>query len=125
MPIRKDQIQRYPKNWREIRERIRERAGDKCEQCGVENGAVGHWDNGAFIYVDAFPGRYEPTPDAQRNIKIVCTTAHLDHTPENCADDNLRFWCQRCHNSYDAPIRARGIKERARRQRAIGDLFHG
>ena len=35
-------------------------------------------------------------------IKIVLTIAHLDHTPENCADDNLRAWCQRHHLAYDA-----------------------
>jgi 5-methylcytosine-specific restriction endonuclease McrA len=28
--------------------------------------------------------------------------AHLDHVPENCGDENLRFWCQRCHDTYDA-----------------------
>ena len=35
-------------------------------------------------------------------IKIVLTIAHLDHTPENCADENLRAWCQRHHLAYDA-----------------------
>ena len=33
---------------------------------------------------------------------IVLTVAHLDHTPENCALDNLRAWCQRHHLAYDA-----------------------
>jgi hypothetical protein len=32
----------------------------------------------------------------------VLTIAHLDHTPENCADDNLRAWRQRHHLAYDA-----------------------
>ena len=36
-----------------------------------------------------------------RMVDIVLTIAHLDHTPENCADDNLRAWCQRCHLRYD------------------------
>ena len=31
--------------------------------------------------------------------------AHLDHTPENCSDDNLKALCQRCHNRYDAEHR--------------------
>lgn len=55
---------------------------------------------------------------------IVLTTAHLDHRPENCADDNLKALCQQCHNRYDAPMRARGIKERRHAARAIGDLFN-
>lgn len=63
-----------------------------------------------------YPGRY---------VKVVLTVAHLDHTPENCADDNLKAWCQRCHNIYDMPMRKAGIAERARLQLAAGDLFGG
>lgn len=55
--------------------------------------------------------------------KIVLTVAHLDHTPENCADDNLLHLCQRCHNRYDAPTRAAGIKARRRALNAASDLF--
>lgn len=33
--------------------------------------------------------------------KVVLTIAHLDHTPENCNDENLRALCQKCHNGYD------------------------
>jgi|GEM_PF-6023177 len=47
----------------------------------------------------------------------------VDHTPENCARENLRALCQRCHNAYDAPMRRRGIKDRARMARASGDLL--
>ena len=36
--------------------------------------------------------------------RVILTIAHLDHTPENCADDNLRAWCQRCHFAYDLPM---------------------
>ena len=61
--------------------------------------------------------------DGDKIAKIVLTVGHLDHQPENCADENLKAWCQRCHNRYDAPTRARGIKERAKTKRAVGDLF--
>ncbi|MCM0001103.1 MAG: hypothetical protein NBV68_17150, partial [Erythrobacter sp.] len=44
---------------------------------------------------------------------VVLTVAHFNHQPEDCADDNLRAWCQRCHNTYDAPMRRAGIRERA------------
>jgi hypothetical protein len=43
---------------------------------------------------------------------VVLTIAHLDHIPENCDFDNLRAWCQRCHNTYDAAQRAAGLKAR-------------
>jgi hypothetical protein len=31
----------------------------------------------------------------------VLTTAHLDHTPENCHPENLRAMCNGCHLHYD------------------------
>lgn len=99
MPIRPENKARYPKNWPEISAKIRARAGNKCEDCGVENYSI------------------------RDGSKIVLTVAHLDHTPENCDDDNLRAWCQRCHNRYDMPMRRKGITERAKAARAAGDLF--
>lgn len=32
---------------------------------------------------------------------VVLTVAHLNHTPEDCREDNLRAMCQRCHLNYD------------------------
>ena len=93
---------RYPSNWKEISLRIRhERARNKCEWCGAENGK----------------------PHPITGSKVVLTVAHLDHTPENCDDDNLAALCQKCHNGYDAKERARGIRERARAAAAISDMF--
>jgi 5-methylcytosine-specific restriction endonuclease McrA len=103
MPIRPENKARYPKDWKAISLRIRERAGNKCEQCGAANGSTVD-RNGKLVV-------------------IVLTVAHLDHTPENCADDNLRAWCQKCHNSYDMPERRRGIAERSKAAKALGDLF--
>lgn len=54
---------------------------------------------------------------------IVLTVMHLNHQPEDCGDDNLLHGCQGCHNRYDAPVRAAGIKARRRAERASGDLF--
>ena len=42
MPIKPENRRRYPANWPEIRERIRARSGNRCEWCGVPNGAVGY-----------------------------------------------------------------------------------
>lgn len=101
MPIRPENKARYPKDWPAISRATRDRAGNKCEDCGVENYSI------------------------RDGSKIVLTVAHLDHTPENCEPGNLKAWCQRCHNRYDAPMRARGIRERKRVERAAGDLFTG
>jgi len=107
MPIRPENRDRYPKNWPVIRELVRVRAGDKCEKCGVPNHTwiIRKEDSWQFAL------QYE-----EDKVYIRCTVAHLDHTPENCSMDNLRFWCQKCHNSYDAPHRAETRKETRRRE---------
>ena len=35
-------------------------------------------------------------------IVIVLTTAHLNHDPTDCRDENLRALCQRHHLAHDA-----------------------
>ena len=87
MPIKPENKSRYPQNWNEIRERILQRANNRCEFCGVENHTYRH------------------NPKTGKDAYIVLTIAHLDHTPENCSDDNLKALCQRCHNQYDAEHR--------------------
>ncbi|MDQ5904731.1 MAG: hypothetical protein QG672_2325 [Pseudomonadota bacterium] len=123
MPIRPENRSRYPKNWKsEIVPRIRARSGNRCECTGQCGGAHTGPSDGTLIGRRC--SRLNGMPiDAIEGQKIVLTVAHLDHQPENCADDNLLHLCQRCHNRYDAPMRRRGIAERARAQRASGDLF--
>ena len=53
--------------------------------------------------------------------KVVLTVGHLDHDPMNCARENLRAWCQRCHLTYDAALHARNAK-RTRAAR-VGQLW--
>jgi 5-methylcytosine-specific restriction endonuclease McrA len=96
MPIRPENKARYPKDWPQISQRIRERAGWRCE--------------GSPAFPDCRAVNGEPHPATGST--VVLTVAHLDYTPENIADENLRAWCQRCHNTYDMPMRRRGIKER-------------
>jgi hypothetical protein len=83
----------YPADWPVISKRIRfERAGGRCE-CEGECGRGTH------------EGRCPNTHGGQAygsGSIVVLTTAHLDHTPENCADNNLKAMCQGCHLHYDA-----------------------
>ena len=96
MPIRKENRDRYPSDWTRISLEKRSAAGNKCEGspayplCRAENGQ----------------------PHPVTGSRVVLTVAHLDHQPENCAPENLRAWCQRCHNTYDAPVRRAGILDR-------------
>lgn len=123
MPIRPENKALYPKDWPAISLRIRfERAGGRCEcsgQCGT--------DHALDCANDKAPrcSSYNGHPNPATGSKVVLTVAHLDHTPENCDDSNLLAMCQRCHNRYDAPTRAAGIKARRRAGNAVSDLFEG
>ncbi len=131
MPIRPENKARYQKDWPAISRRIRyERAGNVCEECGIPNHQLGgrtpdgKWHKARPTGDDGMNLTW-PLPGSSwwcdgpngtcylRIVKIVLTVAHLDHTPENCADDNLKAWCQRCHNIYDGKMRRAGIRERA------------
>lgn len=120
-----------------------QRSGNRCEGCGVYNHAVGYRDQegrfhptgGNIIYDLAGEGKDYPSLEllpykkakgmadwetmndelGNKYLVIVLTVAHLDHTPENCADDNLVALCQKCHNNYDS-----GHRQETRRA-TIGD----
>lgn len=126
MPVRPENKDRYPASWKEISHRIRfERAGGRCEcegECGHDHREES-FDGGEYD-VPRCQARHGFVHPVTRS-PVVLTTAHLDHQPENCGDDNLRAMCQRCHNSYDAPVRRAGILERRRELAAVGDFFDG
>lgn len=92
MPIRPENRDRYPKDWPAISRRIRfDRAEGQCE-CSGECGRNTH------------EGRCPNTHGGKAygtGSKVILTTAHLNHTPEDCGDDNLRAMCQGCHLHYD------------------------
>ncbi len=132
----------YPPTWHSvIRPRILERAGHKCEQCGVENYALIHrgiWDNGLAVYeydYDLYPQHQEKVFDAatgvvvgygstkeghEKPIKIILTVAHLCHFPMCDDDEHLRALCQRCHLRLD--IAHHKQTRKARRAEKAGQL---
>ena len=111
-PIRASEKGRYPKDWKAISQRIREREGNCCKWCGAPNGEIvtrdadGRWHRHTCGTLCVGDGE-------GCGVQIVLTVAHLDHTPENCADDNLAALCQWCHNRYDAPMRRKGRRDRS------------
>lgn len=101
MPIRPENKKLYPKNWKQIRKDILQRANNKCEFCGVENYSEGYRDkDGNFIKSEGLQQEAD-TLDGEKIIRIVLTIAHLDHNPQNNDYNNLRALCQRCHLRHD------------------------
>lgn len=91
MPIRPENKNRYPKNWKDISLTIKERALWQCEclgECarGTHDGRCPNTHNGEAYGTGS---------------KVILTTAHLNHTPEDCREENLRAFCQGCHLHYD------------------------
>ncbi|MHB9005133.1 MAG: hypothetical protein ACYC6C_13960 [Coriobacteriia bacterium] len=137
MPIRPEMKDLYPPDWRQIRARILDRAGNCCEWCRRPNGQVhavapdGAWcDLGGERWHDS-----KGTPIQSRGqlasccedsdwhaTKTVLTIAHLDHDPTHNADDNLRALCQRCHLRYDAKMHASTARATKARKAGQGTL---
>lgn len=124
MPIKPENKHRYPANWPAIRKAILERAGNRCERCGVPNHAYRIIVGRVEIWTRN-PMRAETwAMDGERVTRAVLTIAHLhDPSPENCDPSNLAALCQRCHNRLDAPMRVRNARQTRRAGKALGDLF--
>ena len=96
MPIRAEERDRYPADWPAIAKAVKDAADWTCV--------------GSPAFPDCRAKHGEPHPVT--GSKVIITVAHLDHTPENVDPSNLRAWCQKCHNTFDAPNRAKGVKAR-------------
>lgn len=148
MPIRLENRHRYPKDWKQIRQRIMQRAQDRCEctgECGDEH------QKKRYIYIGpnggdvprcaakhgtviarlrSYPAHYIEPDDAEEDVdyyldpvRVVLTIAHRDHTPENNDDSNLAALCQRCHLRLDRDHHAATARATRRSRKAAGDLF--
>lgn len=127
----------YPDDWKAISLRIRtERAGNKCEQCGVANGAwIARFQDDPARWVDlANEEELYRTgeEDLLAPVTVVLTVHHIgvdkpDGTPGSphdkmdCRDENLIALCQRCHLLADQPhhIKKRRVTRKKNRLNAI------
>jgi hypothetical protein len=127
MPIRPEfrHLYRGPA-WRATRERIRARAGDRCEQCGKPNRTrvfvATEWEKPKCMagkhrvqfWLRVEPSEtfwrdhrgklakdFVPRTGLPRQIWVVCCVSHVNHVPGDDRDENLRFWCQWCHLHHD------------------------
>lgn len=107
MPIKPQNLARYPADWKDIVAAVRERSGNRCE--------------GSLMWPNCRAANGEPHPAT--GSKVVLTTAHLDHTPETRDINQLRHWCQRCHLGYDAKHHAQTAAATRRARANTLELF--
>ena len=69
----------YPKNWKDIRKLVLQRAGNKCELCGAKN------------------KEKHPVTGS----KVVLTIHHINSDKSDNRACNLIALCQRCHLRLD------------------------
>jgi 5-methylcytosine-specific restriction endonuclease McrA len=86
----------YGVHWyAEIRPAALERAGYRCQRCGLVDGAVGYRTRGLF----------HPVPLRRRRgrdlVTIHLQVAHDNHTPGDDREENLLALCARCHFLHD------------------------
>ena len=125
MPIRPENRDRYPADWPEISRAVKDRAGWRCE-CTGECGRPAEHLGPDPIEREDMPAvrcvNHHGVPAYGTGSRVVLTTAHLDHVPENCDPDNLRAMCQGCHLHYD---RAHHAETRAASRRAADAALAG
>lgn len=70
----------YPRNWREIREAVKERSGHSCEECGIAEGTLmtsrstgKHY----ILYLHAAHLGDNPRDGRQRNLRCLCPSCHM------------------------------------------------
>lgn len=71
---------KYPDNWNDIAQGIKDDAGWKCEKCGRQCRQPG-----------------EDFDTHQRTL----TVAHINHVEMDCREENLVALCPKCHLEYD------------------------
>lgn len=143
---------RYPINWNQISLERRERAGYRCEWCGVPNGVwvcrrrgtpdylietidddvIYRRANGDPIRLSELPEGY----DYDNPTKIVLSVAHLGvaypdgrpgnkHDKMDVRDENLAALCQRCHLLYDIDEHVENAKKTRRRKKREARIAAG
>ena len=118
---------KYPPDWKSrIRPDILQRAHNRCEICGVENGSL-VWRKRVVMRFNYGPlGR--GGVQMGQHVKVVLTIAHLDHNIKNNDYSNLKALCQKCHPALDHEQHRRNAaakrsKKRRDKEEANGQIF--
>lgn len=113
MPIKPENKDRYPKDWKDISLQIKDRAGWRCE-CEGECGRGTHTGRCTNVHNGIAYGSTSI---------VILTTAHLNHTPEDCRPENLKAMCQGCHLHYDRDHHKQSALKSRREKQGLQNLF--
>lgn len=96
MPIRPEMRHLYPPDWDAFSLAKKEAAGWRCECRGECARGSDHLDGADGRCVNR-----HGMPAFRTGSNVVLTTAHLNHDPTDCSDENTRAFCNGCHLHYD------------------------
>lgn len=97
MPI---DYKKYPKDWKQLRAVVLDRAGHRCELCHARDRTVIFRDDSGRWY------NFRLNPCA-KPIRIILTLHHINHDITDNRLINLIALCQRCHLRLDRPWKTR------------------
>lgn len=121
MPIKPENRDHYPHDWKAISARIRfVRAEGRCEcigECGLHQGRCRRRHG-------EIERREIPRGNSWefKEVKIVLTVAHRVHGPD-CSDENLMAMCQGCHLNFDAKMHASNARKSAAKKAGQGEMW--
>jgi len=92
---------RYPENWGDIARQVKEKAGWRCQKCGLQclsptDGAAGMGrSQRAIRTLTVHHCNYRPEDSSPENLVALCTACHLsfhNRRQSNVAADQLSLW---------------------------------
>jgi hypothetical protein len=111
----------YPPDWKARSRAAIARAGNRCEECGVPNGAWITRRRGKDAWQEAGPSDLAGGPeDGEYLTRVVLTVHHVTPARDGGSHEpgNLRALCQLHHLRADMPIHiANAAATRARKDR--------
>lgn len=133
----------YPDDWKQISLRVRAKAENRCEKCGVPNlrqvyrsvDGLWWWDTDEDLWRSTEDGSRAPDwldlNNRDKPTLIVLTVAHLDRPGDVCQceaesgrkcgnEEHLKAWCQSCHLSYDHYKHVRNARHTRFNRKAAG-----
>jgi len=103
MPI---DLSKYPPNWKQIALEVKNKADWICQGCGKPCRKPGvSWEE----FKMCLPIEWQHQIDKPQ--RFTLTVAHLNHTPMDCSELNLKALCSVCHLKYDAKLHAQNARK--------------